>query len=233
MGILAEDHSEYQNSLCGRIFEKLQHDILDGVFSPGENLIETKLSKDLGVSRTPVREAIKQLELEGLVRFIPNKGAIVIGVDKKDIDDIYTIRMMIEGLAARWAAENITEDEVNKLRESVDLEEFYTLKNDVDRILELDSRFHKIMFKACKSKPLLYMLNNFHQYIQKARNEAFKVPGRAQEVLMEHRAILDAIINRDSDKAEKLTYEHVKKAQNNFRKKEKQLDDNMKGEINK
>jgi len=219
MSRLEEMENESQYSLCGRVFEKIQNDILDGIYKLGDNLIETKLSKEMGVSRTPIREAIKQLELEGLVRFTPNKGATVIGVDNKDIEDIYTIRMMIEGLAARWATEKITDEEIKKLKESVDLEEFYTMKEDVEHILELDSRFHKILFRASKSKPLIYMLNNFHQYIQKARNEAFKIHGRAQEVLKEHRAILEAIMNNDPERAENLTYEHVKHARKNFRNK--------------
>ena len=112
------EHSLQDNhSLRAKVFKEIEKAILDGIFSPGDNLIEQKLSNELGVSRTPVREALRQLELEGLVETIPNKGAVVIGVTQKDIDDIYTIRMHIEGLAAGWAATNITDEELQELKE--------------------------------------------------------------------------------------------------------------------
>jgi DNA-binding GntR family transcriptional regulator len=96
------------NSLGTRVFKQLQNDIINGEYQPGDYLTETKLSEELGVSRTPIREALKQLELEGLVKSTPGRGVTVQGISTKDIEDIYTIRMMIEGLAARWATEKIT-----------------------------------------------------------------------------------------------------------------------------
>ena len=97
-------------SLRGKIFNILRQQILDGKYLPGDSLIETKLAEELGVSRTPIREAIRQLELEGLVDSIPNKGVIVRGISEKDIEDIYTIRKVLEGLAARWAVEKISDE---------------------------------------------------------------------------------------------------------------------------
>ena len=187
-------------SLRDRVFNQLQNDILNGLYEPGESLIESKLSEELGVSRTPIREAIRQLELEGLVKTVPNKGAVVSGISKKDIEDIYTIRMLIEGLAARWAAEKITPKELKELQEAVDLEEFYTNKNDTEQLLKFDTRFHDIIYKACKSKPLMHMLSTFHHYVQKARSISMSSPERAKQVLREHKAILQAIIERDGDK---------------------------------
>ena len=100
---------EYQeHSLGGRVFQKLRDDILSGKYKEHDELRETTLGKELGVSRTPVREALRQLELEGLVTIIPNKGAYVTGISQKDIRDIYVIRSMLEGLCARWAAQHIT-----------------------------------------------------------------------------------------------------------------------------
>ena len=106
------------NSLRANVFKELEQAILNGNFAPGDSLIEQRLSAELGVSRTPVREALRQLELEGLVKTVPNKGAVVIGVSAKDILDIYSIRMKIEALAARWAATNITDEELDALRGS-------------------------------------------------------------------------------------------------------------------
>lgn len=213
------------NSLRGRVFHQLQNDILNGKYQFGENLVETKLSEELGVSRTPIREAIRQLELEGLVKSVPNKGVFVTGITSKDIEDIYTIRMMIEGLAARWASEKITPEELNELNEAVELEEFYTSRNDTGHLLESDSRFHEIIFRASKSKPLMHTLSTFHQYVQRARNVSLGSPGRAQKVLNEHKAILQAIAGRDAEKAERLTIEHVRNASMNLTKQKDQNGD--------
>lgn len=219
---IEHDESEsYSLSLRGKVFNQIQNEILNGKYEPGDSLIETKLSEELGVSRTPIREALRQLELEGLVQSIPNKGAIVTGISTKDIEDIYTIRMMIEGLAARWAAEKITREELVELKEALDLEEFYTLKEDTDHLLKFDSKFHDIIFKASKSKPLMHTLSTFHHYVQRARNSSLESPGRALKSLEEHRAILKAIIDKDADKAEKLTTEHVRNASKNYLKQRK------------
>lgn len=205
-------------SLRSRVFSHLQNDILNGFYEPGESLIETKLSEELGVSRTPIREALRQLELEGLVQSIPNKGVIVKGVSPQDIRDIYTIRMLIEGLAARWAAEKITDEELQELKDTVDLEEFYTARNDYSHLLQSDTKFHDIIFKASKSKPLTHTLSTFHHYVQKARKISMSSPGRAMKVLNEHKAILQAIIDKDAQKAERLTTEHVSNASINLLK---------------
>ncbi len=205
-----------QSSLRGRVFSQLHNDILNGVYEPGDNLIETKLSEELGVSRTPIREALRQLELEGLVQSIPNKGVIVKGVSAQDTQDIYAIRMLIEGLAARWAAEKITPQELDELKEALELEEFYTVRSDNSHLLQLDTRFHDIIYRACKSKPLMHTLSTFHQYVQKARKVSMSDSQRAMEVLNEHKAIMQAIAGKDADRAEKLATEHVRNASNNL-----------------
>ena len=212
------DGDSQSGSLRSRVFSQLQNNILNGLYEPGDSLIETKLSDELGVSRTPVREALRQLELEGLVQSFPNKGVIVKGVSDQDIQDIYTIRMLIEGLAARWAAEKITAQELEELKEAVDLEEFYTVKNDNNHLLQFDTRFHDIIFKASKSRPLMHTLSTFHHYVQKARKISMSNPVRAMEVLEEHKAIMQAIIDKDANKAERLTTEHVRNASSSLLK---------------
>jgi DNA-binding GntR family transcriptional regulator len=220
-----DDNESYLHSLRAKVFNQIQNDILNGIYQPGDSLIETRLSEDMGVSRTPIREAIRQLELEGLVQSIPNKGAIVKGVSAQDIEDIYTIRMMIEGLAARWATEKITPSELEELKEAVDMEEFYTAKNDTEHLLKFDSKFHDIIFKASKSKPLMHTLSTFHHYVQRARNISFSSPGRAEEVLIEHKAIYRAIVEKNAEKAEKLTTEHVRNASINLIKQKQNAGD--------
>ena len=106
---------EYQDhSLGSRVFQRLREDILSGRYKEREELRETTIGKELGVSRTPVREALRQLELEGLVTIVPNKGAYVTGISAKDIKDIYVLRSMLEGLCARWATEHITEEQLDE-----------------------------------------------------------------------------------------------------------------------
>jgi len=111
-------------SLRGRVFGKLREDILLGKYKDMEELKEVVIGKELGVSRTPVREALRQLELEGLVTIIPNKGAYVTGISDKDVNDIFMIRSYLEGLCAAWACEHITEEQLEEMEESVFLAEF-------------------------------------------------------------------------------------------------------------
>ena len=203
-------------SLRIRVFNAVENAILDGEYKDGDSLNELKISKELGVSRTPVREALMQLELEGLVKNIPNKGAVVIGVSEQDTRDIYEIRVRIEGLAAKLAAEKITEDELRALEKLVDLQEFYLMKNDTEQIFRLDTDFHKIIYDASRSRPLRFMLSNFHNYIKKARDISVQAEGRAEKTVAEHRAILSAIRDRNGELAERLTAEHIINAERNL-----------------
>ena len=115
-------------SLRGKVYDRIREDILNGVYKEHEELKEATLGKMMDVSRTPVREALRQLELEGLVEIIPNKGARVTGITKKDIDDIYQIRYLLEGLSARWATEHVTEEQLDKMEETLYLTEFHAKK---------------------------------------------------------------------------------------------------------
>ncbi|MEW6623921.1 MAG: GntR family transcriptional regulator [Bacillota bacterium] len=205
-----------QHSLRGMVFNRLLDDILNGVYQPGETLVESKLAEKLGVSRTPIREAIKQLELEGLVTPLPNRRVIVQGVTEKDIDDIYMIRKRLEGLAARWAVANITEEELDDLKKTMDLMEFYTEKGQLEQVQELDAKFHSIIFQASKSKPLRFVLSNFHQFVRKARGDSLMVTGRLHKALEEHRNILKAIISNDPEAAEQAMKRHVLSAKDNL-----------------
>ena len=203
-------------SLRIRVFNAIENAILDGEYRDGESLNELRLSKELGVSRTPVREALMQLELEGLVKNVPNKGAVVIGITEQDIHDIYEIRIRIEGLAARLCAESITEDELRALSQIIDLQEFYLLKNDTEQIWKLDGDFHKIIYEASRSRPLRFTLSNFHNYIKKARDISVQTEGRAEKTVAEHRAILDAIKAHNGSLAEQFTAQHIANAEDNL-----------------
>lgn len=213
---MRSDLQDVGYSLRSKIYNKLKNAILNGVYKPGESLVEMKLAKELGVSRTPVREALRQLELEGLVSSIPNKGVVVEGVTPQDVEDIYAIRKMIEGLAARWAAEKITDEQLKQMKDILDLMEFYTEKDETDKISDLDTKFHDIIFRACDSRPLESVLTNFHHFIQRARLVSIKATGRAPHSLEEHRDIYNALEAHDPDAAEKAVVRHVESAQINL-----------------
>lgn len=197
------------------VFRQLERAILNGDLVPGTSLSEVKLCGELGVSRTPVREALMQLELEGLVKTTHNKGAVVVGISERDVDDIYTIRTRIEGLAARRAAENITQEELEALWEIVELQEFYVGRGDNLQVWNLDNRFHELIYDGCRSRPLKQILSLFHNYIQKAR-EATVRQGRAAASAKEHRDIVEAIAAHHPDEAERLMGVHVSNARNSF-----------------
>ena len=203
-------------SLSDRVFDQLEGGILDGSILPGESLNELKLSIEMGVSRTPVREAIRMLEQKNLVRLVPNKGAVVLGIDIKDLLDVYTIRSYIEGLASRWAAENITDEKRQKLREIVDLQEFYYIKSYKEQISDMDSRFHEMIFGYCESRRLEHMLRDLHHMILRYRKQSIAEAGRTEKAIAEHRQILEAICGGDGDGAERYTVDHINNAKKNL-----------------
>ena len=204
-------------SIAEQIFEQLERDILSGAYARGELLTETKLSDKLGVSRTPIREALRRLDQEHIIK-MTTKGAYVLGITAQDIDDIYEIRLRLEGWAASLAAERASEEEIAKLKETVELQEFYTLKEDADNIKNMDSTFHRLMYFMSGSTPLYDTLEPLHKRIIKYRKASISSGNRAHESLKEHKAIFEAIAAHDSVLAEKLVTEHVRKAQANIAK---------------
>ncbi len=220
----AKETVSSEASLRSKVFTRLENDILNGHYAVGENFTEARVAEDLGVSRTPVREAIRQLELEGLVTYIPNKGATVKGLSKEDIQDIGEIRMKIEGIAARRAAVNIQDEQIAELHEILDLENFYTQRGDFQPILDLDTRFHKLIFQASGSRLLSLTLRQFHHYLQQSRETSMHDKDRAEKMLLEHQRILEAIEVRDSEKAETQMAQHVKNATKNINKLQERKD---------
>ncbi len=204
-------------SLRGRVFNKIREDILAGNYSEKDELREAAISKEMGVSRTPVREALRQLELEGLVSIIPNKGAYVNGITAKDIYDIYVIRSYLEGLCAKWACEHITEEQLEELEEITYLSDFHIKKKHWEQIFELDNRFHLLLYEACGSKILEHILADYHHYVERVRKNTLASEERAGLATQEHTAILDAVRNKDEQKAEKLANEHIFRSLENIK----------------
>ncbi len=203
-------------SLADKVFRQLEEEILNGALKAGEQLTEVRISQRLGVSRTPVREAIHRLEQDGLVRLIPNKGANVVGVSEQDLRDIYDIRMQLEGLASKWAAQRVTEEECRDLQDLLELQEFYTSKGDFEQLRNLDSRFHEMIYQLSGSRTLRQTLSSLHHLVQRYRKMSFATAGRSQKVLGEHQKIVDAIRSHDPEAAEKATFEHIENSATNM-----------------
>lgn len=203
-------------SLRGRVYHKIRDDILNGVYKDNEELREVAIGEELGVSRTPVREAFRQLELEGLIQIIPNKGAYVTGITVKDVQDIYMMRSKLEGLAARWAVENITDEQMNEMEENIYLSEFHASKGHSEQIANLDNRFHEILYEACNSKMLKHQLQDFHEYVLRVRKRTLSENKRGAASTEEHKIIMEAIKAKDADKAERAANKHIENAYKNM-----------------
>ena len=203
-------------SLRGRVFHKIREDILNGNYKENEELKEVTIGQELGVSRTPVREALRQLELEGLVEIIPNRGAFVTGIQAKDVHDIYMIRSRLEGLCARWACDYITKEQMDDMEENLYLADFHAKKGNMEQMAQLDNNFHMILYAAGNSKMLEHLLIDYHQYVLRIRRNTLSTLDRALASNAEHRAIMEAIKAKDPEKAEALAAEHMRNAYDNM-----------------
>ena len=203
-------------SLRGRVFNRLREDILSGKYREHEELKEMAIGEELGVSRTPVREAFRQLELEGLIQIVPNKGAYVTGITAKDVKDIYMIRSSLEGMCAKLATQNISPEQLEELEENVYLASFHASKGHMEQMTDLDNRFHHILYEACDSKMLENLLQDFHQYVIRIRKKTLSTRERGIASNEEHRQIMEAIKEKDAEKAEKLATMHMNNAFENM-----------------
>lgn len=198
------------------VFESIREAIIGGQLPPGERLMEIQLAEEMGVSRTPVREAIRKLELEGLVVMIPRKGAYVSGLSMKDISDVFEIRGALEGLAAELASERITDEELENMeRHLVRISEGIE-KGDITSVVEIDTDFHSMLYTASRNQRLGQIINNLREQIQRFRQTSLSYPGRMRVALEEHRRIIEAISARDAELARKLAAEHIENAENSW-----------------
>jgi len=199
-----------KSSLTTKVYKRIRNDIIEGRYNTGDFLVESKLAEELEVSRTPIREALKQLELEDLVSSIPNRGVMVQGISQQDTEDIFVIRHLLEGQAAYWAAERIDKPYRDRLSEIIILMEMYTQRGDAENLARLDSEFHDVIFSASKSRMLKHVLTSLHQNVQRARRSSLTDPERPQKSLNEHRAIMNAIENGCPEEAKALMEAHIK-----------------------
>lgn len=202
-------------SLADQVFEHLETDILSGKYSRGEILTESKLSAELGVSRTPIREALRRLEQEHIIEE-SGKGSVVIGITENDLVDIFLIREKLECMAASLAAERCTEAQLAELKETLEFQEFYLSKQDAEHIKTMDNKFHKTLYKLTGSMTFFDTLVPLHKKIQKYRRASVESKSRAAASVEEHRKIYEAIAAKDGKLASKYAKEHVENAYNHI-----------------
>ncbi|MBE3588443.1 MAG: GntR family transcriptional regulator [Thermoanaerobacteraceae bacterium] len=194
------------------VFESLREAIIQGRLKPGERLMEVQLAEEMGVSRTPVREAIRKLELEGFVVMVPRKGAYVAGISVKDIVDVFEVRAAMEGLAAGLAAERITEEELDELERAL-LKTTEVSGKSIDALVESDTEFHEIIYRASRNERLVQIISNLSDQIQRFRTTSLSQPGRTRLALEEHKHIVEAISDRNVELAQTLAREHIENAE--------------------
>ena len=198
-------------SLADQVFDKLEDDIVYGIYKRGEILTELKLAENLGVSRTPIREALRRLEQERLIEDT-GKGSVVLGITKDDLLDIMDIRQSIEGLAAFYATINITQEGKEELAHLMDLQEFYQSKNDVSRLQAADDEFHMAICRLSGRNVINDTLLPLHRKTRLYRKIAMEDQQRSPKTIREHRQIFEAIMSGNGALAKDLMSRHIENA---------------------
>ena len=202
-------------SLATQVFEKLEEDIITGVYPRGEILTEQKLVEQLGVSRTPIREALRRLEQERLIAE-SGKGSVVLGITMEDLVDIMDIRQRTEGLAAYYATKNLTPEGGEELRQISELQDFYFAKQDIDNLRMMDDKFHDAIYHLSNRPVLRDTLIPLHRKSQRYRKISIEDKNRLGHSIQEHKAIYNAIISGDADLAAELITAHIERAKKNM-----------------
>lgn len=198
-------------SLADQVFEKLESDIITGVYARGEILTELRLVEELGVSRTPIREALRRLEQERLIAE-SGKGSVVLGITIEDLVDIMEIRQRVEGLAAYYATKNMTEEELVQLRGISELQDFYFEKRDLDRLRQMDDQFHTMIYELSGRTVLRDALQPLHRKTQRYRKQSISDDSRLASSIKEHKAIFAAMEAKNADLAAELVTKHISNA---------------------
>lgn len=196
------------------VCENIRQAIVDGTFSPGERLMEIQLADEMGVSRTPVREAIRKLELEGLVVMIPRRGTYVADISIKDITEIYEVRISLDVLAAGLAAERITDEELSQLNRLLVEMGKHVASMNMDKIVEIDTEFHNILYTAARNERLTTIIINLREQLTGIRGRSMSAPGRLIETMDEHRTLVECVAARNVEAAQSAARVHLENAEN-------------------
>ena len=194
------------------LLSKLQRDILTGKYRPGEKLTEQNLCKEYGVSRTPIREALRQLETDGLVENILNRGSFVIGLSAQDYEDMFDLRKAYEIQAVRWGIERITDEEMDKLEETFEFMEFYTMRGDLDKMLVINAGFHQVIYEASHNRMLQKTLTGYQTFLKYQGLNSVYGENYLATVLEEHRAIFKAFMDKDIRAGAEAMERHINRA---------------------
>jgi DNA-binding GntR family transcriptional regulator len=196
------------------VLERLRKVIIEGSLEPGDRLVETTVAENMGVSRTPVREAFRQLEIEGLAENIPRKGTVVKGISKKDILEIYEIREMLEGLGARLACLNISSLQIESLKDKISKMEQLVDTNDSTGYWDLHGEFHDIILYASGNRRLIDQMKQINEYLTNLRKLTLVMDKRRRGAMEEHKKLIRAFEEKDDMLSEKIGREHVVNGRN-------------------
>jgi len=191
-------------TLRERILETIREAIIKGSLKAGEKVAEPELAERFGISRTPIREAFRQLESEGYLTVIPRKGAVVAAFSQKDVEEFYAIKSILEGYAAKRACENISSKDIEKL-ESINLKlSLLAESGDVKHFFKIHNDFHDLFIRAANNEKLYDLINSLVGKFQRLRLASLSIPGRMKISVEEHQKIIEAFRKRNSAAAEKL-----------------------------
>ena len=209
---------DYKNlSLANQVYDAIEQNILNGVYASGEIISESKLSEELGVSRTPVREAMARLENERLIGITPS-GTVVLGITDRDVRDMFEVKLHLEPIVSVMASQNISQEALAKLKDIIDQQEFYASKHNTERIRNLDTEFHDLIYSECGSPVFQSILSPIHQKLLKYRKASLEKSDRSYHSVEEHMAIYEALKAKDRMQVEMLMLEHIRHAYENIKK---------------
>ncbi|MBQ9708649.1 MAG: GntR family transcriptional regulator [Firmicutes bacterium] len=191
------------------VYEELKMQILTGAIVPGTRMMEVELAENMGVSRTPIREAIRKLEKEGLVTIRPRRGAYASSISTDDMLEILEVRQHMEGLAAYFAASRMTPDELDGLKKLAEKYNTAVEAGDMEGMIEYDTKFHRAIADSCNNKILLQMIEQLQEMVLRFRYIYYDTFRRAENMPVEHQAIMDAIARGDEDAAREAADVHI------------------------
>lgn len=195
-------------SLANQVYETIERNILNGVYSKGKVISEMKLSEELGVSRTPIREAMTRLETERLIE-TTSTGTVVVGITDKDVRDMFQVKLHLDPLIMKMAATNISAHALEMLKENLEQQEFYNKKGNTEKLRDLDTEFHDIIYAESKSPILQHILTGIHHKLLKYRKASLDKSDRSDHSVEEHEAIYEALAARDEMRIELLVLQHI------------------------
>jgi len=195
--------------LSTKVYRILKSRIIKGNLKPGERLLESKIAEQLGVSRTPVREALQKIAAEGFVKMEPNLGIVVHEFSLKDLKEVLQIRRVLERLAASAAAEKINQEEINQLEKNIEETNICVIKNDVVTYIEFNAKFHNLICQFSRNERLIKICSQLVGPEHRFQIKALTIPGRLKYSLEEHQKIVEALKRRDAEQAGRLSQKHA------------------------